>query len=151
MSTFDRCADCRMCCRSVDSFVRIHVFSPETDLKRRLTDSGMDSATIVMAPGSTCRFLGPAGCTLGEIRPLHCRFYPLFLLPGDAIGIDTDCACSGEYISQLGDPNSDAGRHLASMKKAMSGLSPEEKRLLCDWSRYAIDVDIVAESPHKDD
>jgi Fe-S-cluster containining protein len=143
MFLFDRCAECRQCCKSIDSYLHIHVFAHEPELQRRLAESGLDTGKIVIAPGDMCSFLGPRGCTLGAIKPLHCRFYPLFLLPGDAIGIDTGCSCSNEYLSQLGDPSSDASRHLKYSKNEIAKLSENEKAALCEWCRYACDVDII--------
>jgi Fe-S-cluster containining protein len=146
MSLFDRCAECRQCCKSIDSYLHIHVFAHEPGLKSRLAVSGLDTTKIVIAPGNMCSFLGPCGCTLGEIKPFHCRFYPLFLLPGDAIGIDTGCSCCAEYISQLGDPSSDASYHLKNSKKELAKLLESEKAALCDWSHYACDVDVLEDS-----
>ena len=146
MGLFDRCAECRQCCRSTDSYLHIHVFTHEPELKSRLAASGIDTMKITIAPGNTCRFLGPDGCTLGDIKPFHCRFYPLFLMPGDAIGIDTECSCSKEYISQLGDPSSDASRHLKYCKNEIAKLRENEKAVLCEWSRYACDVDVIGDS-----
>lgn len=143
MSLFDRCAECRECCKSIDSYLHIHVFAHEPELQRRLAESGQDTAKIVIAPGHECVFLGPHGCTLGAMKPFHCRFYPLFLLPGDAIGIDVGCRCSQEYIAQLGDPFSDASMHLINSKREIAKLLDNEKAALCEWSRYACDVDVV--------
>ncbi len=143
MSIFDRCAECRQCCKSIDSYLHIHIFSQELELKSRLAASSLDTTKIVIAPGNMCRFLGPCGCTLGDLKPFHCRFYPLFLLPGDAIGIDPECSCSKEYVSQLGDPSSDANRHLKYSKNEIAKLPENEKAALCEWSRYACDVDVI--------
>jgi len=147
MSLFDRCAECRQCCKSIDSYLHIHVFALEHGLRGRLVASGLDTAKIVIPPGDTCRFLGSDGCTLGDIKPFHCRFYPLFLLPGDAIGIDTECSCSKEYISQLGDPSSDASRHLKYARNEIAKLTEKEKAVLCEWSRYACGVGIIDNTP----
>lgn len=143
MSLFDRCAECRQCCRSIDSFLHIHVFSQEPELQYKLAASGLDTTKIVIAPGHLCSYLGPSGCTLGDVKPFHCRFYPLFLLPGDAIGIDSDCSCCKEYMSQLDDPFSDASRHLKYSKNEIAKLSENEKAALCEWSRYACDVEVI--------
>ena len=140
---FDRCAECRQCCKSIDSYLHIHVFSHEPELQSRLTASGLETTKIVIAPGHLCSFLGSCGCILGDIKPFHCRFYPLFLLPADAIGIDAECSCSKEYLLQLGDPSSDASRHLKYCKNVITGLSETEKAVLCEWSRYACDIDVV--------
>jgi hypothetical protein len=143
MSLFDRCAECKECCKSIDSYLHIHVFAHETELKNMLARSGMGTTSIVIAPGEICRFMGPHGCILGDIRPFHCRFYPLFLLPGDAIGIDPGCRNSKEYIAQLGDPSSDASLHLKNSKDRISKMPISEKAALCEWSHYACDVDVV--------
>jgi len=143
MDLFDRCAECRQCCKSIDSYLHIHVFSHEPELKDQLAASGLETTEIVIAPGHMCSFLGSGGCTLGAIKPFHCRFYPLFLLPGDAIGIDAECGCRKEYTSQLGDPSSDASRHLKYCKNEIAKLLKNEKAALCEWSRYACDVEII--------
>jgi len=143
MDPFDRCAECRQCCKSVDSYLHIHVFSHEPELKSRLAASGLETTKIIIAPGTLCSFLGPCGCILGTLKPFHCRFYPLFLLPGDTIGIDADCSCSKDYLSQLGDPSSDASRHLKDCKNEIAALSENEKATLCEWSRYACGVDVI--------
>jgi len=143
MSLFDRCADCRQCCKSIDSFLHIHIFSQELELKHWLADSGLDTTKIVIAPGNVCSFLGPSGCSLGDLKPFHCRFYPLFLLQGDVIGIDSGCSCSKEYMSQLSDPSSDASCHLSYSKNMIAKLPENEKATLCEWSRYACDVDVI--------
>jgi Fe-S-cluster containining protein len=94
-------------------------------------------------PGGTCAFLGPQGCTLGELRPVHCRLYPLVLMPGGALGIDMDCSCSQEYLSQLSDLQSHAYRHLASSRLEISSLSENDKNALCEWGRYILNITLI--------
>jgi Fe-S-cluster containining protein len=100
---------------------------------------------MVVPPGGTCAFLGPQGCTLDELRPLHCRLYPLVLLPGDALGIDMDCHCSQEYLSQLSDLRSDARHHLKRSRQEISSLGENDKNALCDWGRYLWNVTLVGD------
>ncbi len=74
------------------------------------------------------------------MKPFQCRLYPVLFLSDGSLGIDPACTHSGEYISQLRDPASDARRHFNEMKKEMSLLDEAEKLALADWSRYVCDV-----------
>lgn len=105
-----------------------------------LESLGLDKNEIVVPYGSSCRFFNESGCTLGGTRPFQCRLYPLLFLYEGSLGIDPACTYSGEYLSQLADPLSDARRHFETMKKEASKLSKEEKLALADWSRYVCDV-----------
>ncbi len=113
----------------------------------------MDTEDITVPYGASCRFLSDKGCALGDMKPFQCRLYPVLFLSDGSLGIDPACVSSGEYLSQLGDPASDARRHFDSIKKEASLLSDHEKRALADWSRYVCDVikldkEIVKGSKH---
>jgi Fe-S-cluster containining protein len=100
----------------------------------------MDTKEIIVPYAASCRFLSDEGCALGDMKPFQCRLYPLLFLCDGSLGIDPACTYSGEYLSLLQDPASDACRHLEEMKKEASMLSEDEKRLLAEWSRYVCDV-----------
>ncbi len=137
---FERCRQCRACCRSSDRFVHISVFGHEKRLTGLLASRGMDTEEIVVPYGASCRFLGEAGCVLGDAKPFQCRLYPLLLLSDGSLGIDPACTYSGEYLSQLKDPASEARHHFKAMKKEASLLDDDGRRALADWSRYVCDV-----------
>ncbi len=120
--------------------MHIRVCSHEKRLIGLLASKGMDTKDIVVPYGSSCRFLSDSGCTLGDMKPFQCRLYPILFLGDGSLGIDPACASSGEYISQLKDPASDARRHFKAVKKEASLLDDDEKRALADWSRYVCDV-----------
>jgi Fe-S-cluster containining protein len=120
--------------------VHIHVCGHEERLTGLLVSEGMDTKDIVVPYGSSCRFLGAEGCVLGDIKPFQCRLYPVLFLSGGSLGVDPACTYSGEYLSQLNDPASEARRHFSAMKKEASLLDDDEKRALSDWSRYVCDV-----------
>jgi Fe-S-cluster containining protein len=101
---------------------------------------GLDKNDIVVPCGSSCRFIDESGCTLGNAKPFQCRLYPLLFLFDGSLGIDPACTYSGEYLSQLPDPQSDARRHFEEMKKEASMLNEKEKLALADWSRFVCDV-----------
>ena len=120
--------------------MHIHVCGHEGQLRGLLASKGLDTNDIIVPFGASCRFLGESGCVLGDLKPFQCRLYPILFLGDGALGIDPACTYSGEYLSQLRDPASDAGRHYAAMKKEASLLGDGEKRALADWSRYVCDV-----------
>jgi len=101
---------------------------------------GQDTKDIIVPPFSSCRFLGENGCSLGDSKPFQCMAYPVLFLCDGSLGIDPACTHSGEYVSQLGDPLSDAGRHFQAVKKVASSLGDDEKRVLADWSRFIDDI-----------
>ncbi len=120
--------------------MHIRVCGHEGQLTGLLVSKGLDTKDIVVPYGSSCRFLGDMGCTLGDLKPFQCRLYPILFLSDGSLGIDPACTYSGEYISQLSDPASDARRHFNAMKREASLLGDEEKRALAGWSRYVCDV-----------
>ncbi len=137
---FERCKKCMACCKASDRFVHIHVCGHESRLIGLLGSEGADTEDIVIPCGTSCRFLSEAGCTLGDIKPFQCQLYPLLVLGDGSLGIDPACASSGEYLSQLHDPASEAWGHFKAMKREASALGEGEKRALADWSRYVCDV-----------
>jgi len=137
---FERCKNCKACCRTSDRFVHIYVCGHEQDLIARLSSLGMDTRDITVPYASSCRFLMDNGCALGNMKPFQCRLYPLLFLNDGSLGVDPACTYSGEYISQLQDPGSDGSLHLSTMKKEASKLSDKEKLALAEWSRYVCDV-----------
>ncbi len=137
---FERCRQCRACCRTSDRFIHIHVCDHEQRLRGRLAAGGMDPKEITVPYAASCRFLGDRGCELGDLKPFQCRLYPLLFLSDGSLGIDPACAHSGEYLSQLPDPSSDARRHFDSMRREAAVLGEGEKRCLAEWSRYVCDA-----------
>lgn len=65
------------------------------------------------------------------------------------MGIDPGCKFSGEYISRLADPASDAARHFKSMRQEAALLPDEEKQGLCEWSRYVCDIKALPDEDKK--
>jgi hypothetical protein len=129
-----------MCCSSPGDYVSVHIFTHESRLIKYLAAQGHAAGTFTIAPHKTCRFFGEEGCALGNLKPFHCRLYPLALLPDGVLGIDQCCPCAGEYMLQLCIPGSDAGRHMKKMKKEISMLDVREKRTLCDWAQKCCKV-----------
>jgi Fe-S-cluster containining protein len=129
--------------------VHIHVCRHEERLIGLLASKGMDTKDIVVPCGSSCRFLSERGCELADIKPFQCRLYPLLYLTDGSLGIDLACTFSGEYLSQLRDPASDARRHFKAVKKEASLLGDDEKRALADWSRYVCDAVTLDEDKMK--
>lgn len=130
--------------------MHIHVCGHELQLIGLLASRGMDTKDVVVPYGSSCRFLGDRGCTLGDVKPFQCRLYPILFLSDGSLGIDPACAYSGEYISQLRDPASEARRHYTDVKKEASLLDDDEKRALADWSKYVCDVVRLEKAPAGD-
>jgi|GEM_PF-4656756 len=137
---FNRCKECKACCKTSDRFVHIHVCSHEKNMASLLSSMGQDTKDIIVPPFSSCRFLGENGCSLGDTKPFQCMAYPVLFLDDGSLGIDPACTHSGEYVSQLEDPESDAGRHFQGVKKVAAGLDNDEKRALADWSRFVCDI-----------
>lgn len=137
---FERCKECKACCKTSDRFVHIYVCGHEKGLISLLSSLGLDTRDIIVPFSSTCRFMGPDGCTLGAMKPFQCRAYPVLFLSDGSLGVDPACTFSGEYLSRLQDPDSDARQHYEAVKKEIAELGDGEKLKLADWSRYVCDV-----------
>lgn len=140
MADFLRCKKCKMCCSSPGDYVSVYIFAHESGLIKYLTAHDQCTGTFTIEPFKTCKFLGQEGCALGNMKPFHCRLYPLTLLPEGVLGIDQCCPCASEYILQLCIPGSDASLHMDKMKKEISMLNKDEKGALCDWARKCCKV-----------
>ena len=145
---FERCKACKACCKTSDRFVHIHVCGHEKQLIEQLNTAGSDIKDIIVPFAANCRFLSVDGCTLGDIKPFQCRLYPLLFLGDGTLGVDPACTFSGEYISELKDPSSDASRHFDAMKGEASHLGEDEKRSLADWSRFICDIIALEEGKY---
>ena len=140
---FERCKQCRACCRTSDRFVHIYVCGHEKRLIDHLASMGRDTKDITVSYGSSCPFLTETGCSLGDMKPYQCRMYPILVLPDGALGVDPACTFSEEYLTQLQTACSDAWLHFDAMEKEALQLSDKEKTLLAEWSRYVCDVVVV--------
>jgi Fe-S-cluster containining protein len=140
---FERCERCKACCRTSDRFVHIYVCGHEKRLIERLTMLGRDTKEILVPYAASCSFLGDGGCTLGDIKPLQCRMYPILLLKNGSLGVDPACTSSEEYLARIRDLSSDARRHLERMRAEVALISDKEKALLAEWSRYVCDVVVL--------
>lgn len=140
---FERCKQCRACCRTSDRFVHIYVCGHEERLIERLASEGKDTKEILVQVASSCPFLCDTGCMLGDIKPFQCRLYPLLFLRDGSLGVDPECTYSEEYLAQLSDPPSEAWQHYAAMKVEAAGLSDREKALLAEWSHFVCDVVVL--------
>lgn len=140
---FERCKQCKACCRTSDRFVHIYICGHEKRLIDLLMSQCGDIKEILVPYAASCPFLSDSGCKLGEIKPFQCRLYPLLFLEDGSLGVDPACTYSGEYMSQLSDPASEARVHFEAMKAEASHLSDKEKSLLAEWSRFVCDVVVV--------
>ncbi len=120
--------------------MHIYVCGHEKKTLALLESLGLDDNEIIVPYSSSCRFINESGCTLGDTKPFQCRLYPLLFLYDGSLGVDPACTYSGEYLSQLSDPGSDARSHFEAMKKEAKDLTKKEKLALADWSRYVCDV-----------
>ncbi len=120
--------------------MHIYVCGHEKKTLALLESLGIENNEILVPYSSSCRFNNENGCILGDTKPFQCRLYPLLFLYDGYLGIDPACTYSGEYLSQLTDPLSDARSHFDAMKKEASLLTKAEKLALADWSHYVCDV-----------
>src|SRR5208282_2987851 len=75
----------------------------------------------------SCQYLGGRGSTLNKTKPFSCKLYPLAYDPRTRdFYYDTDCPLMPDYMSQLGDPQSEASQHLAGVQKEVFELERRE-------------------------
>lgn len=127
---FDHCAQCQRCC---------HVDSGESPLEITLTAEERKRLGPVCIERN-CQFLGAAGCTLNEAKPFSCKLYPLAYDPKTRdFYYDVECPLMPAYMSQLGDPQSEAAQHLASVRKEVLELEKREPEFV--ERNFSVDVD----------
>jgi hypothetical protein len=127
---FDYCAECRRCC---------NVDSAEPPLEITLTAEERKRLGHVCIERK-CEHLGVTGCTLDESKPFSCKLYPLAYDPHTRdFYYDAECPLMPTYMSQLGDPQSEASLHLAGVRKELLELER------CDpafaQNNFAVDSD----------
>ena len=127
---FDHCAVCRQCCTIEEGYPPLEITLTETEEKR------FGSLCVE----TNCTNLGSDGCKLGPEKPLSCSLYPLSYDPeSDRFGFDRDCPLMETYFEQLGDPNSDASKHLSEMTGQIEKLKKTDLKFL--FTNRSVDVD----------
>jgi len=125
---FDHCAQCQRCCHVDPGFPALEITLTKQEKK------GLRSVCIE----GNCEYLGDAGCTLGEAKPLSCKLYPLAYNPKSKnYYFDTDCPLMPAYQAQLADPASEASTHLNHMEQAIQALSKTDPSFL--RANYKVD------------
>ena len=110
---FDHCAQCQRCC---------HVDADYPPLEVTLTRQEKKIYGKVCIE-TRCDHLGPAGCNLGEAKPVSCKLYPLsFDHKANAYYFDAGCPLLPEYQRQLKNPDSEASQHLKEMDQLLQQL-----------------------------
>lgn len=138
-SFFERCADCLLCCWCGSGHLQIILCSHEAE---RISAAGMSITgyEILIGAGQCCPFLGDDGCILtGDLRPIHCRLYPLLYVRNGSICIDLSCGFSDEYVIQAGRSGSPAHRHLIEMASELEKLTEKDRARLARWSEKVTD------------
>lgn len=81
------CGACGLCCKDIPNHqIGIYMSVAEHEKAKRLfpgkriaqgtiTSDGMPFIVVDVEKNGDCVMLGPAGCTLGEDRPLWCKIY----------------------------------------------------------------------------
>lgn len=127
---FDHCATCQRCCVVDEGHPPLEVTLTETETER------VGSLCIELS----CRHLGPSGCSLGEDKPFACMLYPLSFNPRSRrFFIDSECPILPAYFNQLDDIDSEASRHLNSVKAKVLQLEKADPDFLA--RNHAVDVD----------
>ncbi|MEI8027105.1 MAG: YkgJ family cysteine cluster protein [Pseudomonadota bacterium] len=85
------CGSCTLCCTHLD-------IESEPGFSTLLSD-GVD---IAKPKGQKCRFLGPGGCTVYEVRPLVCREFACDWLLGDKNFKESDHPLKSRIIGVRG-------------------------------------------------
>jgi Fe-S-cluster containining protein len=125
---FEHCSVCRRCCNVDPGYPALEVTLTGLEKKR------LGSVCIE----TRCAHLGDSGCTLGDAKPLSCKLYPLAFNPKkSAFFFDSDCPLMPHYQQQLNEPESDASKHLASMKAAVADLAKTDGAFLTE--NYKVD------------
>ena len=127
---FDHCAQCQRCC---------HVDADYPPLEVTLTRQEKKIYGKVCIE-TRCDHLGPAGCNLGEAKPVSCKLYPLSYAPQTrSFYFDVECPLKSTYFEQLSHPASEASMHLSRMADLIQGLEQSDRTFLA--KNYAIDTD----------
>jgi hypothetical protein len=85
------CGSCALCCT--------HLEIESEPGYSTLLSNGLD---IAKPKGQKCRFLGPGGCTVYEVRPLVCREFACDWLLGDKNFKDSDYPLATRIIGVRG-------------------------------------------------
>jgi hypothetical protein len=127
---FDHCAQCQRCCHVEEDYPPLEVTLTRQEKKV------YGSVCIE----TRCEHLGPAGCQLGEAKPVSCKLYPLSYEPQTRLfHFDVECPLKSAYFEQLTNPVSEASLHLSKMTQLIQGLSQSDPVFL--KTNHAIDVD----------
>lgn len=130
MALFDRCADCRSCCRVDDEAPPLEVTLTSDETR------SMGSICIE----TQCRNLTSKGCQLGKSKPFSCDLYPLSYDPKKRQFLfDQECPLLDTYTAQLADQTSDASKHLTRMTQSIRKLERSDKAFLT--RNFLIDCD----------
>lgn len=133
---FDHCAQCQRCCHVDEGYPPLEVSLTQIETKQH--------GRICIE--NTCTHLGPAGCELGEDKPLSCKLYPLSFEPESrTFHFDVECPLKVRYFEQLKDPASQASEHLFEMVTAVRQLEKLDTEFL--KNNYAIDADYFELEP----
>ena len=127
---FDHCAECQRCCIVETGYPPLEVTLTETEVSK------IGSVCIE----TSCKHLGPSGCTMGEAKPFACSLYPLSFNPQSRRFLfDGECPIMPTYIEQLRDEKSEASRHLKAIKKEVVRLEKLDPDFLA--KNHDVDID----------
>ena len=127
---FDHCAECQRCCIVETGYPPLEVTLTETEVSK------IGSVCIE----TSCKHLGPGGCTMGESKPFACSLYPLSFNPQSRRFLfDGECPIMPTYIDQLHDDKSEASQHLKAIKKEVVRLEKLDPDFLA--KNHVVDVD----------
>jgi hypothetical protein len=86
---------------------------------------------------------------MGEHKPFSCSLYPLSFNPHERrFYFDTECPLLSTYVEQLGDKNSEASDHLASITLEILRLEHDEPGFLLKNHEVDIEYFELVEIPH---
>jgi hypothetical protein len=118
---FDRCAECRRCCN-------VDPGAPPLEITLTSEEHRQFGRVCVE---SDCRFLGEAGCVLGDSKPFSCNLYPLSYKPRTGLFYyDAECPLMPDYIAQLARPQSEASQHLTQVHDRLRELQQSDPEFL---------------------
>ena len=127
---FDHCAACQRCCV-------VDPGHPPLEVTLTATETTKVGSVCIE---TSCEHLGSSGCTMGDDKPFACRLYPLSYNPASRrFFFDSECPVMTTYIEQLPEKDSEASRHLNSIKTEILKLEKSDLDFLT--RNHEVDTD----------
>ena len=127
---FDYCSQCQSCCRVEQGYPELEITLSHSE-RRRVGRLCIETS---------CDYLGPTGCTLGDDKPFGCQLYPLSYDPKTKhFFFDAACPLMPVYRQQLTDPHSEASAHLSKMTTVIQQFAVDEPSFL--RRNFQVDAD----------